>query len=158
MGTPLSRLQLSLEGAVSIRRRAGWLLPGKPASPNSPVRRAPRTPWRAGRRGTPWSPGASPSREGRILGGKRGWWAVLSTPPPPLPCRPQLWKELSGRISEATWARRTALSAACTAVSHGSCPGSRSYGDLVGNCSPTPLISKVLFFFLNTKIALHPDC
>ena len=72
MRTPLSRLQLSLEGAVSIRRRAGWLLPSKPASPNGPVRRAPRTPWRAGRRGTPWSPGASPSREGRILGGKRG--------------------------------------------------------------------------------------
>lgn len=70
----------------------------------------------------------------------------LHSHPTPTP-RPRLWEELSGRISEATWARRTALSGARTAVSHGSCPGSRSDGDFIGYCSPTPPISKVLFFF-----------
>ena len=84
MGTPLSRLQLSLEGTVSIRRPAGWLLPSKPASPYGPVRRAPRTQPSDGL-AVGEHPGAQApalAGEGRVLGGRRGWWAILSTPPP----------------------------------------------------------------------------
>ena len=164
-GAPLGRLQLSLEGTLSIRRPAGWLLPSKPASANGPVKRAPRTqpsvPRWAGRRGTPRSPGASPGRGGTGPWREEGMMGhPLYTPPPPPPPpprahflapgapRPRLWEELSGHISEVTWARRTALSGARMAVSHGSCPGSRSDGDLIGNCSPTPPVSKVHFFFL----------
>ena len=74
MGTPLSRLQLSLEGTVSIRRPAGWLLPSKPASPYGPVRRAPRTQPSDGL-AVGEHPGAQApalAGEGRVLGGRRG--------------------------------------------------------------------------------------
>lgn len=116
MGTPRSRRQLSLEGAGSIRRPAGWLLPNKPASPNGPVRRAARTPCWAGHRGTPRSPDASPGRGGAgawreeaMMGRPFRHWATPHPRPPPRSApHPQLWEELSGRISEATWAQRTA--------------------------------------------------
>lgn len=94
MGTPRSRRQLSLEGAGSIRRPAGWLLPNKPASPNGPVRRAARTPCWAGHRGTSRSPDASPGRGGAgawreeaMMGRPFRHWATPHPRPPPAPPR-----------------------------------------------------------------------
>ena len=108
-GAPLSRLQLSLEGTLSIRRPAGWLLPSKPASANGPVKRAPRTqpsvpPW-AGRRGTPRSPGASPGRGGTGPWREEGMMGhPLYTPTPPRPPAPG-----SGKSCQDTFLRSPGL-------------------------------------------------